>query len=55
MADEKRVKLGVDIGELSNQLVQINNVIEQNYQKALQGQSEYNKILEESLQLNQPL
>ena len=53
MADEKRVKLGVDIGELSNQLVQINNVIEQNYQKALQGQSEYNKILEESLQLLQ--
>ena len=53
MADEKRVKLGVDIGELSNQLVQINNVIEQNYKKALQGQSEYNKILEESLQLLQ--
>lgn len=53
MADEKRVKLGVDIGELSNQLVQINNVIEQNYQKALQGQSEYNRILEESLQLLQ--
>ena len=53
MVDEKRVKLGVDIGELSNQLVQINNVIEQNYQKALQGQSEYNRILEESLQLLQ--
>lgn len=53
MVDEKRVKLGVDIGELSNQLVQINTVIEQNYQKALQGQSDYNKILEESLQLLQ--
>ena len=53
MADEKRVKLGVDIGELSNQLVQINNIIEHNYQKALQGQSEYNRILEESLQLLQ--
>lgn len=51
--DEKRVKLGIDIGELSNQLVQINNTIEQNYQRAIQGQTEYNKILEESIDLLQ--
>lgn len=51
--DEKRVKLGIDIGELSNQLVQINNTIEQNYQRAIQGQTEYNKILEESINLLQ--
>ena len=51
--DDKRVKLGVDIGELSNQLVQINNTIEQNYQRALQGQTEYNQILSESIQLLQ--
>lgn len=51
--DDKRVKLGIDIGELSNQLVQINNTIEQNYQRAIQGQTEYNKILEESIDLLQ--
>ena len=51
--DDKRVKLGIDIGELSNQLVQINNTIEQNYQRALQGQTEYNKILSESIELLQ--
>lgn len=51
--DDKRVKLGIDIGELSNQLVQINNTIEQNYQRAIQGQTEYNKILEESINLLQ--
>lgn len=51
--DDTRVRLGVDIGELSNQLVQINNTIEQNYQRALQGQTEYNQILSESIQLLQ--
>ena len=49
--EEKRVKLGVDVGELSNQLVSINNLIEQNYIKATQGQISYNIILEKSIEL----
>lgn len=52
MADnEKRIKLGVDIGELGNQLVQINNLTEQNYNLAIQGQSKYNDVLMDSLTL----
>ena len=53
MAEEKRVKLGVDLGELSNQLLQVNTLVEQNYQAAVRGQQEYNKILEESIALLQ--
>lgn len=51
MAEEKRVKLGVDIGSLSQELLQINNLIEENYRKSLQGQAQYNSILEESVKL----
>lgn len=51
MADEKRIKLGVDIGELGNQLLQINNLVEKNYNLAIQGQERYNTILETSIKL----
>lgn len=51
MADEKRIKLGVDIGELGNQLLQINNLVEKNYSLAIQGQERYNTILETSIKL----
>lgn len=51
MADEKRIKLGVDIGELGNQLLQINNLVEKNYSLAIQGQERYNTILEISIKL----
>ena len=51
MADEKRIKLGVDIGELGNQLLQINNLVEKNYSLAIQGQKRYNTILETSIKL----
>lgn len=51
MAEEKRVKLGVDLGELSNQLLQVNTLVEQNYKASIKGQQEYNKILEESISL----
>ena len=49
--DEKRIKLGVDIGELGNQLLQINNLVEKNYSLAIQGQERYNTILETSIKL----
>lgn len=48
---EKRVKLGVDIGELSNQLLQIENITDSLYKKSIQGQLEYNKLLEQSVSL----
>lgn len=51
MAEEKRVKLGVDVGALSNELLQVNKLVEDNYQKAIKGQNEYNKVLKESLEL----
>lgn len=49
--EEKRVKLGVDIGALSQELLQVNNLVEENYRKALKGQTDYNQILEKSIEL----
>ena len=46
-----KIKLGVDIGELGNQLLQINNLVEKNYSLAIQGQERYNTILETSIKL----
>lgn len=53
MADktEKRIKLGVDVGELANQLIQINNLIEKNYNLSVDGQNKYNKLIQDSLDL----
>ena len=53
MADktEKRIKLGVDVGELANQLIQINNLIEKNYNLSVDGQNKYNKLIQDSLGL----
>lgn len=51
MAEEKRVKLGVDIGALSQELLQVNRLVEENYQKSIKGQQDYNAILEESIGL----
>lgn len=52
MADkEKRLKLGVDVGELANQLISINQLTEQNYRVSIQGQNQYNSALKESLSL----
>lgn len=51
MAEEKRVKLGVDIGALSQELLQVNRLVEENYQKSIKGQQDYNAILEESIEL----
>lgn len=53
MADktEKRIKLGVDVGELANQLIQINNLTEKNYNLSVDGQSKYNKLIQDSLDL----
>lgn len=48
---EKRVKLGVDIGALSTDLVVLNELVKRNSELAKQGQEEYNKILNNSLQL----
>lgn len=50
MEQEKRVKLGVDVGALANELLQINRLTEQNYKTSIQGQQEYNTILDISLQ-----
>ena len=50
MEQEKRVKLGVDVGALANELLQINRLTEQNYKTSIQGQQEYNAILDISLQ-----
>lgn len=53
MADktEKRIKLGVDVGELANQLIQINNLTEKNYNLSVDGQNKYNKLIQDSLDL----
>lgn len=53
MADktEKRIKLGVDVGELANQLIQINDLIEKNYNLSVDGQNKYNKLIQDSLDL----
>lgn len=53
MADktEKRIKLGVDVGELANQLIQINNLAEKNYNLSIDGQNKYNKLIQDSLAL----
>ena len=40
MEQEKRVKLGVDVGALANELLQINRLTEQNYKTSIQGQQE---------------
>lgn len=50
MADkEKRIKLGVDVGDLANQLIQINRLTEESYSISVKGQREYNALLDESL------
>lgn len=49
--DEKRVKLGVDIGALSQDLAQINKLTEENYKISIQNQQTYNKSLKESISL----
>lgn len=53
MADktEKRIKLGVDVGELANQLIQINSLTEKNYNLSVNGQNKYNKLIQDSLGL----
>ena len=50
MADkEKRIKLGVDVGSLANEMIQINRLIEESYNASIKGQSEYNALLDESI------
>lgn len=49
--DEKRVKLGVDIGALNQDLSQINKLVEENYKISIQNQQNYNKALKESISL----
>lgn len=48
---EKRIKLGVDVRGLANQLVQINNLTEKNYNLSIDGQNKYNKLIQDSLDL----
>lgn len=46
---EKKIKLGVDVGELANQILQISKLTENNYNISIKKQEEYNKILDLSL------
>lgn len=46
---EKKIKLGVDVGELANQILQISKLTENNYNISIRKQEEYNKILDLSL------
>lgn len=51
MADkEKRIKLGVDVGSLANEMIQINRLIEESYNASIRGQSEYNALLDKSIE-----